>query len=106
VFSLEGEWDGHRGFMPGLPRRRDSRGAVIDQGYLPVTGGKFEYFFDPKRINQRVPTYDIEYRVNGRAELGDIVHLTFFTTEKHPNGTPYHSFARIILRGNRMVVER
>jgi len=30
----------------GLLRRRDSR-AVIDQGYLPVSGGKFEYFFDP-----------------------------------------------------------
>jgi hypothetical protein len=44
--------------------------------------------------------------VNNQPQLGDIVHLTFFTREKHANGTPYHSFARIILRGNRMVVAR
>jgi len=153
-FSLEGDWEGHRGFMPGLPpeggdiyvvemgKPKDAPeikfnlpvestfdaargvsipgtttaetvyfaavipGAVIDQGYLPVTGGKFEYFFDPRRINERVPTYDILYRVNNQPQLGDIVHLTFFTREKHPNGTPYHSFARIILRGNRMVVAK
>ena len=153
-FNLEGEWEGHRGIMPGLPpeggdiyvvemgKPKDAPeikfnlpvestfdatrgvsipgtttaetvyyaavipGAVIDQGYLPVSGGKFEYFFDPQRINERVPTYDIRYRVNNQPQLGDIVHLTFFAREKHPNGTPYHSFARIILRGNRMVVAR
>jgi hypothetical protein len=150
-FNIEGEWEGYRGIMPGLPPEGGDiyvvesgkpagaqeikfnlpvestfdpargvtipgtstaesvyfaaviPGAVIDQGYLPVSGGKFEYVFDPKKINQRVPSYDIEYRVNGRAELGDIVHLTFFSREKNPNGTPNHSFARIILRGNRMV---
>jgi hypothetical protein len=67
--------------------------------------GKFEYFFDPKRINERTPTYDIEYRVNGRPEVGDIVHLTFLSKEKHASGQ-YHSFARIILRGNRVVCTR
>ncbi|MBI4874178.1 MAG: hypothetical protein HY822_06050 [Acidobacteria bacterium] len=153
-FHIEGEWEGYRGFMPGLPaeggdiyvveagKPKDAPeikfnlpvestfdpaqgvripgtttaetvyyaavipGAVIDQGYLPVNGGKFEYVFNPQLINQRVPTYDIQHRVTGRAELGDIVHLTFFTKEKHPNGTSYHSFARIILRGNRIVSTR
>jgi hypothetical protein len=153
-FHVEGEWEGYRGIMPGLPAEGGDiyvvergkpadapeikfnlpvestfdaaqgvripgtttaetvyfaaviPGAVIDQGYLPVAGGKFEYIFDPKRINERVPTYDILYRVNNTPQLGDIVHLTFFTKEKHAGGTPYHSFARIILRGNRMVVSR
>jgi hypothetical protein len=80
-------------------------GAVIDQGELPVTSGKFEYFFDPRLINQSTPSYDIEHRVTGRAELGDIVHLTFFSKEKHASGA-YHSFARIIIRGNRVVCTR
>ncbi len=153
-FNLAGEWEGHRGIMPGMPAEGGDiyvvergkpadapeikfnlpvestfdpargvtipgtttadtvyyaaviPGAVIDQGYLPVSGGKFEYFFDPKLINQRVPTYDIQHRVTGRPELGDIVHLTFFTKEKHPNGNSYHSFARVILRGSRVVVAR
>jgi hypothetical protein len=153
-FFVEGEWEGHRGVMPGLPsqggdiyvvekgRPADAPeikfnlpvestfdvakgttitgtstadsvyyaavipGAVIDQGYLPVSGGKFEYIVDPRRFNQATQTYDIENRVTGKAELGDIIHLTFFSKEKAANGTATHSFARIILRGNRIVCSR
>lgn len=153
-FFVEGEWEGHRGVMPGLPahggdiyvvekgRPVDAPaikfnlpvestfdvtkgttitgtstaesvyyaavipGAVIDQGYLPVSGGKFEYIIDPKKFNQATQTYDIENRVSGKAELGDIVHLTFFSKEKAANGTASHSFARIILRGNRIVCSK
>jgi hypothetical protein len=149
-YTLEGEWEGHRGVMPGLPpeggelyvvERNKPQGApeisfdlpaestfdaskgvtftgtstasevyyaavipgcVIEQGYLPVAGGKFQYFFDPKRYNERTSTYDIEYRVTPRPELGDIVHLTFFSKEQGAAG-PTHSFARIVVRGNRVV---
>lgn len=74
-------------------------GAVIDQGQLTVTNGKFDYYFDPKTINQRVATYDVENRVSGRPEVFDVVHLTFFSREKDAN----HSFARIIIRGNKVI---
>ena len=78
-------------------------GAVIDQGRLEVTNGKFDYYFDPKAISQRVPTYDVENRVTGRAELGEVVHLTFFSREKDASGQSFHSFARIIIRGNKVI---
>jgi hypothetical protein len=32
-----------------------------------------------------------------------VVHLTFFSEETAPDGTIYHSFQRILLRGNRMI---
>ena len=81
-------------------------GAVIDQGTVPVSGGKFEFVFDPQRVHEKTPSYDVEQRNTGRPELGDIVHLTFFSEEKHPSGTKYHSFARVIMRGNRVVHTR
>ena len=81
-------------------------GAVIDQGRLNVTNGKFDYYFDPKAISQRVPTYDVENRVTGRAELGEVVHLTFFSREKDASGQAFHSFSRIIIRGNKVICTR
>jgi hypothetical protein len=81
-------------------------GAVIDQGVLEVKGGKFDYFFDPKAIHARVATYDAENRVSRKAEIGDVVHLTFFSREKDAAGRPWHSFARVILRGNRALSAR
>ena len=105
-------------FDPALPFRITGRstasavsfaavipGAVIDQGTIPVVGGKFEYLFDPQRIHDKTPSYDVKHRVTGRAELGDIVHLTFFSKETGAAGSS-HSFARIILRGNRAVCTR
>jgi hypothetical protein len=105
-------------FDPALPFRITGRstasavsfaavipGAVIDQGTIPVVGGKFEYLFDPQRTHDRTPSYDVKHRVTGRAELGDIVHLTFFSKETGA-AEASHSFARIILRGNRAVCTR
>jgi hypothetical protein len=81
-------------------------GAVIDQGYVPAAKGKFQLYFDPKVINKNVPTYDITYRVNGNPEIKDVVHLTFFSKEKTPGGETFHSFTRVILRGNTIVYSR
>jgi len=81
-------------------------GAVIDQGYLPVIDGKFEYFFNPSAIHHRIKTYDIVNRVTGRPEIGDVVHLTFFSEERSPLGPIYHSYCRVIIRGTRVIVTR
>ncbi|MCX7840880.1 MAG: hypothetical protein N2559_15705, partial [Anaerolineae bacterium] len=75
-------------------------GAVIAQGSLPVTNGKFEYTFDPAAIRQCVQTYDTTNQVSGKPELGDVVHLTFFSQEKASDGKAYWSFVRLIIRGN------
>ena len=150
-FFLSGEWQGHRGYMPGLPaeggdiyvvekdRPADAPrlrlnlpvqstftpaaglnitgastasevqyaavipGAVIAQGKLAVNGGKFQYFFDPAAINRETPTYDTAYIPNGRPEIRDVVHLTFSSKETAPDGKTYHSFSRVILRGNQVI---
>jgi hypothetical protein len=81
-------------------------GAVIAQGYIPVSGGKFDLFFDPKSVNDRVSTYDIAHRVTGKPEIGDVVHLTLFSEERSPNGVRTHSFARVIIRGTRIICTR
>jgi len=75
-------------------------GAVLMQGTLPVTDGKFEFTFDPAELNKIAQTYDTTNTNTGKSELGDVVHLTFFSEETTANGTPYHSFVRLIIRGN------
>ncbi len=74
-------------------------GAILEQGILPVTNGTFQYQFNPQRMADKIQTYDIVNMVNGNPQIGRIVHLTFFTEEKTANGTIYHSFARVVLRG-------
>jgi len=73
-------------------------GAVLEEGILPVSNGSFNYTFDPQRMANKIKTYDIVNLVNGKAEIGRVVHLTFFSDEQGPNGV-YHSFARVVLRG-------
>ena len=73
-------------------------GAVLGQGTIPVTNGKFEFNFDPVALNKLAQTYDIVNAVSGKPEIGDVVHLTFFSEETQP--TIYHSFVRLIIRGN------
>lgn len=75
-------------------------GAVLMQGKLQVANGKFEFNFDPDALNNIAQTYDTRNKNNNKPELGDVVHLTFFSKEASPNGEPYHSFARLIVRGN------
>jgi hypothetical protein len=81
-------------------------GAVLDQGELTVNGGRFDYFFDPTTLHSRAQTYDVANRVTGKAELGDVVHVSLFSLEKMPDGTPYHSFIRVVVRGNQVRVTR
>lgn len=150
-FRLEANWQGYRGFMPGLPpeggefyviekeRPADAPGirlnlpaqstfpsatgltitgnstaqtvyygavipgAVVTQGTIPVKGGKFQYYFDPAAINHISPVYDITNLTTGKPEIKDVVHLTFFSKEVTPGGITYHSFARVILRGNTVI---
>jgi hypothetical protein len=65
-----------------------------------VTNGKFEYTFDPAAIHNIAQTYDTTNNVSGKPELGDVVHFTFFSQEKAPDGKAYYSFVRLIIRGN------
>jgi hypothetical protein len=81
-------------------------GAAILQGTVPVEKGRFRFFFDPAAINKTTPTYDTVNLVSGKPEIGDVVHLTFFSEEKTPGGAVYHSFVRLILRGNKVLYVR
>jgi hypothetical protein len=63
-------------------------GAVIGQGTLPVANGRFVCTFDPAAIHRTTPTYDTVNVVTKAAELGDIVHYTFFSPEKGPTEKP------------------
>lgn len=73
-------------------------GMVLAQGSLPVKDGKFEYAFDPAAFNQKAATYETSNARSGKPEIGDVVHLTFFSEESVP--VKYHSFVRLIVRGN------
>ena len=81
-------------------------GAVLDEGDLTVTGGQFYYYFDPIALHNKAQTYDVTNRVTGKPELGDVVHLSLFSVEKTPDGTTYHSFARVIVRANQVRVAK
>jgi hypothetical protein len=153
-YTVEAEWEGHKGRMPGLPpdgghlyvieRDRLSGGsglrlelndestfdmqgrlaiagtstaesvwfaavipgAVIDEGELTVKQGKFQYVFDPASITKRFPTYDTFSSTALTPELKRVVHLTFFSKESSQDGRPYHSFVRLIIRGNKILYTR
>ena len=75
-------------------------GAVIEQGSLPVTNGRFFYRFLPAQVHEKIPIYDVENRRSHNKEIGRIIHFTFFSAEKAPSGSTYHAYARVILRGN------
>jgi hypothetical protein len=81
-------------------------GAVLDQGDLTVTNGQFDYYFNPVTLHQAAQTYDITDRTTGKPALGDVVHVTFFSTEKTPDGQTFHSFLRAIVRGNQVRVAK
>jgi hypothetical protein len=77
-------------------------GAVLEEGTIQAQNGAFTYTFDPQRMADKIKTYDIVNQVSGRAEIGRVVHLTFFSQEQGPDGV-YHSFARVVLRGTTAV---
>ncbi|MBC7876509.1 MAG: copper amine oxidase N-terminal domain-containing protein [Anaerolineales bacterium] len=75
-------------------------GAVLMQSTIPVIDGKFEFNFDPAALHNIAQTYDTTNTKSGKPELGDVVHLTFFSEETTPSDITYHSFVRLIIRGN------
>jgi hypothetical protein len=81
-------------------------GAVLDQGELNVTGGQFDYYFNPAGLHNRAQTFDVADRNTGKAILGDAVHIALFTTEKMSDGTTYHSYQRVVVRGNQIRVAK
>jgi hypothetical protein len=76
---------------------------VLDQGYLPVKDGKFEYILNPKSLETRTPTYDTAHRVTGKPEVFDVIHLTIFSKEEGADGVSAHSFQRVIIRGTKVL---
>jgi hypothetical protein len=81
-------------------------GAILEEVVLQVNNGSFSYAFDPQKMANKIKTYDVINMVNGRAEIGRVVHLTFFSEEQGTDGIIYHSFARVILRGQTAVYVR
>jgi len=81
-------------------------GSVVEQGELPVENGRFRYKLDPSSINARFKTYDIVNRLAFRPEVKKVLHITFFSSEIGPEGRTYHSFVRLIVRGNRVLYTR
>lgn len=81
-------------------------GAVIAVGELPVSSGRFSWRFDPLAVHDAVPLYDVVNNRTGKPEVGRLVHVTFFSEEKAPDGTSFHDFARVILRGGTAVTAR
>jgi energy-coupling factor transporter ATP-binding protein EcfA2 len=78
-------------------------GAILEEGTIPVTNNTFTYTFDPQHMANKIKTYDIVNLVSGKAEIGRVVHLTFFSEEQGPDGSTFHSFARVVLRGTTAV---
>ena len=74
-------------------------GAVTSQGTIPVKYGKFSFIFDPSSIARSTPLYDVKNMKSGKAEVKRVIHLTLFSQEKAADGTAYHSFVRLIIRG-------
>ncbi|MDE3193437.1 MAG: hypothetical protein KGN00_07095 [Chloroflexota bacterium] len=75
-------------------------GAVLEQGTLPVTKGSFSFRLDPAALYERAQTFEVKNARSGKPELSNVVHLTFFARETSP--APFHSFVRLIVRGNRV----
>jgi hypothetical protein len=150
-YWLEADWQGYKGYMPGLPREggemyvmesqkpanvpalkinlpEQSRfsasgtltitgmstastvhyaavipGAVLGQGDITVLNGTWEYTLDPSEMARKFPTYDIINLVNGKMEISDVIHLTFFSKEVGKDGSTCHSFRRLIIRGTSVI---
>jgi hypothetical protein len=42
----------------------------LKEGVIPVVDGQFTYKFDPKKLADKIRTYDIVNLVNGKPEMG------------------------------------
>lgn len=81
-------------------------GAVIDQGEIPASAGRFQFHFDPQAVRGRVPVYDVTSITTGKPQLGRVVHLTLFTEERGADGTRFFDVQRLILRGATLLATR
>ena len=81
-------------------------GAVLDVGELDATGGQFSYLLDPKALHTKAPIYDIVNATTGQAQLGKVLHLTFYAKERLPDGTEYWDMRRVIVRGTTVLSTR
>ena len=80
-------------------------GAVIAQGELPVVAGKFNLVFDPVAVHAKVPLYDIVNNTTGAAQIGRVVHVTFFSQE-FSGGQSFYDVTRVLLRGTTVLAAR
>jgi hypothetical protein len=78
-------------------------GAVLAQGELPVTGGKFQLVLDPALLNALAPIYDIKSITTGLPQIGRVLHLTLAAEEKTQEGMPFWDFKRVVVRGTTAV---
>ena len=81
-------------------------GAVIEQGDLPVGGGRFQYVFDPVAVHAKVPLYDVTSITTGKPQIGRVIHLTFFAEEKNAAGASFFDVTRVLLRGTTVIAAR
>ena len=81
-------------------------GAVIEQGDLKVSAGKFQYLFDPVAVHAKVPIYDVTSITTGLPQIGRVIHLTFFAEEKSTAGASFFDVTRVILRGTTVLAAR
>lgn len=127
-FFLMGEWQGHLGYMPGLPpdggevyvvekdRPADAPrlrlNLPVQSTFTPTAGLTITGTSTAKVVrfaallHRDTPTYDTVYIPTGRSEIRDVVHLTFSSQELAPDGRTCHSFTRVILRGNQVLYLR
>jgi hypothetical protein len=80
-------------------------GAVIAQGELPVVAGKFTLLIDPAAIHAKVPLYDIVNNTTGAAQIGRVIHVTFFSQE-YSGGQSFFDATRVLLRGTTVLAAR
>jgi len=78
-------------------------GAVLAQGELQVTGGRFQLVLDPAALNAIAPIYDIKNITTGLPQIGRVLHLTLAAEEKAPDGTRFWDFKRLVVRGTTAV---
>ena len=57
-------------------------------------------------LHARASTYDVVNITTGKPELGDVVQLSLFSLETTPAGQTYHSFVRVVVRGNQVRIAR
>lgn len=79
-------------------------GAILGQGEIPVTDGKYSIALDPGTINKTTPIYDFISLLTRQPMTygGRILHLSLAAQEKH-NGVDFWDVKRVIARGTTVI---